>query len=442
MEWSDWRRGSRKRSAWSSSGWRAGALRLAVCFGFLAVVACGAEPGENHHQASLPLEDEGGKSTFEHADTGFETDAAIVAKEMGLPLEQIQASLRFQERFALEVQAALGDMANVAAVWMDPVPATRGHVVFVGEVPEQARTLAADPNMELSGGGELSMAEQRERVRMFAEAMGALGHDHRSTFYDPRRQRIVVETSSGNGRRVDKARVAALVAERLAQVPGLGLGRNPSAADFDLEETTEEAMLDSTLGGETLRDDGVFECTSGWTVIRNGIRGVMSARHCDGLNQTVSADGTWSMQFQQQSGDLSNGFWNGDVDWHSTNGAEIGNFFASQSTIRSVLSTRTTAFHVGATICHYGRGSNVRTCNHVVDSNNVCLNVPAIGETICTLARATAPGTITAGDSGGGWSLDNTVYGVHSAHTTTKAYYTPIDEGTSLLGLTLLNSGL
>jgi hypothetical protein len=47
------------------------------------------------------------------------------------------------------------------------------------------------------------------------------------------------------------------------------------------------------------------------------------------------------------------------------------------------------------------------------------------GVTLGKMVRTTNP-TSTGGDSGGGWSYDNEVFGVHEGASSTYAYFTPI----------------
>lgn len=69
-------------------------------------------------------------------------DAAILAEQLGLPLEHVLESLAFQQEFAyyaMEVGSRFP--SSIAAVWVEPVPAIGGPIVFVGDVPESIHLL-------------------------------------------------------------------------------------------------------------------------------------------------------------------------------------------------------------------------------------------------------------------------------------------------------------
>ena len=54
----------------------------------------------------------------------------------------------------------------------------------------------------------------------------------------------------------------------------------------------------------------------------------------------------------------------GDVEYYTTDHAELAEFYSDATTIKDVTSIKTTSTMVGGTVCVYGRSSNVRTCNH------------------------------------------------------------------------------
>lgn len=422
--------------------------RMTIWLSALLASACGADAVPNDGQsvpdgepettsqrlqsdlAPSPNSMDADVAKYQTAAEAFETDIGIVVKETGLAPDVVRASLRFQSEFAAKAHRVLGQsLDQVAAVWVDPLPAAHGHVVFVGGVPELAADLVADPNVSVKGGAVLSMGEQYHLVRDLAGAMEELGL-RAMTAYDHRTQRIRVRHEPEPTRGfVNKQVVVDAVARRLGRPPTVG------TADFDLEEVAEASLTPTATvrGGTTLQDDGSFECTSGFAVANSsGVRGLLTAAHCNGLNQVVVSV-THSMSFQAQVSTYSQG----DVEWHSTAGSEIGSFFADSSNIRDVEAAQHTSFQVGSTVCHYGRGSNVRTCNHSVDSVNSCVFATApVNATVCNLALTDSPGnTTTGGDSGGGWSFNTTAWGIHTGCNSTVCGYTPIVNAISVLGL-------
>jgi len=68
-----------------------------------------------------------------------------------------------------------------------------------------------------------------------------------------------------------------------------------------------------------------------------------------------------------------------------------------------------TGITVGEAVCVYGRSSLVRGCGTTVTFPVTSCTLG--GFTYGQLAAMSGPGTIAPGDSGGGWSFNNTAYG-------------------------------
>jgi hypothetical protein len=411
------------------------ALQRCIPFVSMAyLVACGAEVDYTGQQSfALGGTDE---TTFEDEAAALETDLVLVAEQTGIPLDQVRISRQFQQDFGDRMERVFGEEArNIAGVWVDPIPAVRGHIVFVGDVPAEAAEFVADPNVEVSGGATLSMSTQYALVRHLAAAAAAIGFSDNVVSYQPQTQRIRVESArDASGHLVDKEGLAAEVTRRISAIPGFP--ETFTADEFDLAEKTEPIYSMATIGGEAMRDDGVFECTGSWVVSSGATRGVMSAAHCNGLNQTVSADAVRTTSWQ-----AATTYANGDVEWHTTTGSEIGQFFADSATVRDITSTRLTSFQVGQTVCFYGRSSNTRWCSNTVSSVGSCYNNTVEGQ-ICNVAITSSPShPMIPGDSGGGWSWNNEAYGVTSGANSTQIFYSTINEGLNNLSLGIPMNG-
>ena len=115
-------------------------------------------------------------------------DNAILAAETGLPLEQIDKAIAFQEAFGKYVEELISRFPNqISGVWADSAPgikgpSTRGHVRFTGEVPPG---LTSMENVVLTGGGAISMADHTRRVQLAARAMLDLGYHNLTSSFDP-----------------------------------------------------------------------------------------------------------------------------------------------------------------------------------------------------------------------------------------------------------------
>ena len=172
--------------------------------------------------------------------------------------------------------------------------------------------------------------------------------------------------------------------------------------------TTEPVGVDFyAYGGMAVQDDGVFECTAGWSVIRNGsnLTGITTAGHCNGINQIVHPGvGVHTAVHQNQH----RGVW-GDIEWKTTNATESAEFYASATTIRKVTSVEPRAsISIGESICFYGRSSNQRFCQYDVSALSVSCTVSGVFND--RLVRMDGNSAI-GGDSGGGWSWNNRAYG-------------------------------
>ncbi len=171
----------------------------------------------------------------------------------------------------------------------------------------------------------------------------------------------------------------------------------------------EDVAVDfSVFGGMSAQDDGVQECTTGWSVADNGFgtTGVTTAGHCTGINQAFHpGHGAHPINFIREH----RGQW-GDVEFHTSGFAEPATFYSDADTIRNVLAVAAIAsISVNESICAYGRKSNVRDCSlQVQDVSQACTNSGVFND---RLVMMDGVGVMTQGDSGGGWSFGTTAYG-------------------------------
>jgi hypothetical protein len=119
-------------------------------------------------------------------------DIALTAKQTGLPVESVERAIAFQQAFAKYVGELIVRFPNqISAVWTEPIPNTRGHVQFIGEVPPEVtseierRGLLDANNVVLTGGGMISMADHSRRAELATEALVDLGYRNFITFPDP-----------------------------------------------------------------------------------------------------------------------------------------------------------------------------------------------------------------------------------------------------------------
>ena len=115
-------------------------------------------------------------------------DNAILAAETGLPVEQIDKAIAFQQAFGKYAEELISRFPDqISGVWADSPPGTtglrtRGHVRFTGKVPPG---LTSMENVVLTGGGAISMADHTRRVQLAARAMLDLGYHNLTSSFDP-----------------------------------------------------------------------------------------------------------------------------------------------------------------------------------------------------------------------------------------------------------------
>lgn len=377
------------------------------------------------------------------------TDIGLIAKGKGLPVELVEQSMEFQEAFSTYAEDILSRYPNqVSAVWVEPIPAAKGHIKFVTDVPSDAiESLARDGslnpnNVVLAGHGKISIEDNFRRAEFVAATLKDSGYSNLITFFDQASEKIQIElllpaeVSQPGKSDIVNAIQTRLQTERQKndddQLRGQAAEFNES--DVNLSIFSGEGPIVTLLhsrGGNWLRDNGVNECTSGWSVSGPNGDGIITAGHCTSLDQFVEPGvAPYSMTWRSEVFNAS-----GDVEYHTTSHNELDDFYSDAVTIRDVTGIRTTNTMVGNVICFYGRASNVRTCNHEVEAVDV--NVVVDGTPVGDQARASNDSAI-GGDSGGGWSVGNTAWGVQSSHDDNdNSYFTPVQQAQTALGVTI-----
>lgn len=359
------------------------------------------------------------------------TDIALTAIALDLPEELVAEKIAFEEDFRVYSEAMYARYPDqIAAVWVDLLPAVGGHIRFIGEVPPAARidgewaeTLRPD-QVHLTADGLLTQDEHMFYATMAGRALLRAGYDNFETYYDvftgtTRVEMQVPDTLDApvqeDIERVVHRYIVAL--ERAEGLPDPQIREILDAVEVDLLVTIAEGPLfevNHTRGGNTLSVNGAstsLHCTSGfaWTSFL-GSPGILTAGHCnntiDFFQDDIALD--YDMTFQAQGTTA----W-GDVQWHTTpTHTVLPEFWASSTDLRAVLSVWNG--QVGDSTCRYGRASNIRDCGMSVLANGV--TITAGGVTYQQMTRIQAPSSIaTGGDSGGGYSFGNKAFGTHTA---------------------------
>ncbi|CAN5887223.1 hypothetical protein BH24DEI2_BH24DEI2_00530 [soil metagenome] len=422
------------------AGLKFAALALSV---LLFVTACGAPKvtDEDTLEPGVIFQDEA---------AAREADVTALAAEANLDVAAVRDAIAFQEAFADYADGLLSRYPNkISAVWVEAVPATQGHIQFVGAVPADVATglatqsVLTGSNLVLGGNGGISLEEHLRRAALAAEALTGLGYQNYLTYFDPTSGVIQAEVQVPAGApqpsafRIVNAAQALLQAARDDGALQLQGGAASFALnDLNLKVQVSEgpfAALDHSRGGNVLLDDGARECTSGWSVSGPNGDGIITAAHCTGLNQfeqpgLVPYGMSWKNQVWGAGG---------DAEYHTTTHVELAEFYADAFNIRDVTGTRSTASMVGGSVCLYGRFSNNRTCTHQVTGIGATLNFS--GRVVSNLAITDTTSSVP-GDSGGGWSFNNTAWGVNTGRILTnppQGIFTPVRQAEAVLGVTV-----
>lgn len=315
--------------------------------------------------------------------------------------------------------SSLGPEALVGSVIADDP--TRPPRVFVkGQASPSLRTLARELGVALVEDQPYSLLELDARLAAVKEA--ALSEGFTS---------IVVSAD------IEREGAITLVVEgTITTDVSLILSALPPAIAKDtliIVEAGPIAEPEGAFGGMKVRDSGVFLCTSGWTVKKVAdpiVRGVTSAGHCEGINQIDHPGHGIHVAFFQQR---HVGQW-GDIEWFMTNEFEADDFYADEfGSIRDVAAVEPRAgISVGEAICVYGRSSNHRDCSLRVENANVWC--PGGPEKLVQMDGDVAIG----GDSGGGWSFNNTAYGSHKGNCWYKDSFSVADLFDEALGIAVI----
>jgi streptogrisin C len=194
----------------------------------------------------------------------------------------------------------------------------------------------------------------------------------------------------------------------------------------------------TSFGGMWVTKNGGNYATSGWTVAKwNGstyVYGVTTAGHATGANGIVHpGDATHTFVFQaEHRGDY------GDIEWHTTNVAEVPSFYASSSTVRPVTSWEAVSgISVGESVCQYGRASNYRDCDLVVYDVSIACTIDGVPNNNLVQMNAI---TSIGGDSGGPWFYDYKAYGSQKGWCGSKDAWSVADLYDEALGVVFVTS--
>lgn|GEM_PF-1717350 len=380
---------------------------------------------------------------FENEKEALDTDISILIQETGLPEESVRKTIAFQKSFRIYANKLLTQYPDkISSIYVEKLPAIRGHIKFVDEVPEELNLSIKELNQEdkiiLTGNGKVSFKDNNKRAVALSNTLAKMKYKNVVTFFDPIKNVIQIEIKIPTNEKAPKKENLMIPLQKGLEISSLkSNAKNLTEKDIELTIIRGEGAIvteDYSRGGSLVRDDGFSECTMGWSVSGPYGDGIITAGHCNGINQLQdhSNGNVYDTVWRSQVYNLS-----GDVEYHTTPiSGELDDFHADSTSIRDVIDIQSTNTMVGSYVCLYGRFSNVRTCNNVVTAINVTVNADGTTQ-VGNLARTNNTSSIP-GDSGGGWSWNNTAWGVNHGHDSAgNGYFTPVQVAESALGVTI-----
>lgn len=355
-----------------------------------------------------------------------------MAEKTGGTVEDVLAGLEHEDQFDAFLAAVNERYSYIyAGAWTDDFPRSTSTVRVKGEVPGDLAELARVPptwTSKSSVGAQYSWSELTDLATAVAGSLRVEGYAEANTAVSARENRIeVVVPQRAERGSLQAAGVRARIAERIAETlpqqagflreGGLTVQVAPSGTDLGGGQ--------HTYGGGEALDDGVRECTTGFSVnLAGGGTGILTAAHCEGINQYRQEDGlTYSMPFVDEH--IGN---HGDLELHTSTHVEYDDFYSDFGVLRDVSGIKEiNTSNQGDFVCVFGRFGG-RDCSNIYRLF-VCY-FPAEGRPeACGLALMEDEIT-ESGDSGGPWYNGNEAWGVHSGRMSfnfrTRSVFTPV----------------
>lgn len=193
-------------------------------------------------------------------------------------------------------------------------------------------------------------------------------------------------------------------------------------------------LMTTVQGGRPLTVGPQLECTAGFTAVRNGNAGVLTAKHCaNDVNYNFEPN---VLTFGAGASDAPNGMidlqFNRTLAPHSTNSQfrATGRTSADDRTVTQVANPT-----VGGIVCKWGEvtGYNCTTVQGV----DFCVVFDYDIHARCGLASTVSP-IIAPGDSGGPWFFASTARGTTTGGNNSTSYFTQIGRAKTYLDASVL----
>lgn len=393
----------------NSSRWLVFAAAIVLASGVFMPIASApddAQPSPTEAPGALT------HSRVIEAHAGVITDLALVAVARGWTLEQAVAHRAISDQFGrIQEQLATKRPGLYAGATLSAVPDGAPTLYIRGTADAFVRELvnAAEFRIEVIEGQPFSWQELEERSIRLNRLLAALGFRDIVTSFDESTATVEAVVTRVPALPASAEQVLALLPAEFRR----GVRLDVTDADVAIDE--------HAYGGMWVRDFGVNECTSGWSVTDGVTTGVTTAGHCDGINEIVEPGvGVHDLIHRAEH----RGQW-GDVEWKTSLHMEPPDahiehpaaFYASETEVRAVAAVEPQAnITVREAICVYGRSSNAQDCSHTVYRTSIsCTSNGVFND---RLVAMNAKNTTIPGDSGGPWYFNFTAYGSHKGGCT------------------------
>lgn len=373
-------------------------MRRAYVFLGTAVLLGAGVPVAASQSSQLAVAVEVESARFETEAEALAQDLQLMAQSNGWTVEEAENSMFVSEvvgRIAEEIAAERPDVFLGGV--LPRVPGETPAIYIKGPADAFILDLISGAAIEIKmlDNQPFSFEDLERRKLQVHHALEAQGFQNVSTgfrFEDGGRIRASVAIEPG---------LASGVVEILRMVPA------DVRDSVDLTISNTAGLDQSAFGGMWMRDDGVNECSSGFSVahVVSGTNGVTTAGHCDGINQILHG-GLYHVVTSQAEHRGSYG----DVEWFTSNEVEPDDFYDTSTTIRDVSAIEARAnILVNEQVCLYGRGSNFQDCSRrVADVSEACTLGGVFNDRLVLMdGLAGAPG-----DSGGPWFVGGRAYGI------------------------------
>jgi hypothetical protein len=317
----------------------AGALAVIALLSTASAGTIAAHDGEDHNESKLV--------SLGYKESAY-SDARLIAKANRL---EVGTALRFAEGsrvFADFASTISGKYPSFAIAVYAENPGEASVLKFKGTVPEAVKRQVAELGMKirLVGGAKYDAA-----------GMEAFNGKIHNLLLDAGWSQVV---TSATPAQTIEATVYSKGGE--AKLPKLPISVKVSVSNEPIAEDHH-----TRGGGNVLNSTGFRICTSGFSVIKDGVTGISTSGHCDTMDQFQEPDTL--ITYESDSEDSHYGFW-GDYQWQSTpTHFDLAEYFARANEIRDVNSV-SGLLPVNTPTCSFGRTTLVRNCDEVY-SNSV-----------------------------------------------------------------------